>query len=161
MFLLFRFVFLTMIVACAWGKGAIISVFHDGGVGAGGTFLDRYPAKVKVNGRYVKAFPAAVHSSLVSSYKYKVLRVRHKSGTGYVHIVDECASGSCGSNHRKAKRSGRVLLDIHASAMRQLKLSYTLNNGEFQVVGKAPLKNVQSSVVSSDAKRGYLPNKWQ
>lgn len=152
-------VFLLASVAVA--KKALVSVFSDGGVGAGGTYLGMYPTKITVNGRRLPVYAAAVHSSMVSAYKYKVLRIRHGSKTGYVHIVDECASGSCHTNHAKARRKGGLLIDVHQKAMRHLGLKWTLQDASFTTVGKVSLNKIPGYIVSGEAKRGYLERKWK
>lgn len=142
-------------------KKALVSVYGDYNVGAGGTKLWKYPAIIRVNGKSVRVFPAAVHSSLVSSYKYKVLKIQHKSKTGYVHIVDECARGDCGSNSQKARRHDAILIDIHKSAMKRLGLSWTLQDARFRAVGTVRLNKLPRGLVSCEASKGYIPKKWK
>lgn len=156
-----KVLFLFLLTSVAVAKKALVSVFSDGGVGAGGTYLGMYPTKIPVQGRRIRVFPAAVHSSMVSAYKYKVLRIKHKSKTGYVHIVDECAHGSCHSNHAKARRKGGLLIDVHQSAMRQLGLKWTLQDASFTTVGKVSLNKIPGYIVSGEAKKGYLTRKWK
>lgn len=158
---MWKLIVFLMLIASATCKRALVSVFADYGVGAGGTYLWKYPASLRVNGRKVRVYPAAIHSSLVSNYKYKVLRIRHNKQRAYVHIVDECAHGSCHTNHKKARNSGGTLLDIHESAMKRLGLRWTLQRATYTTVGRVGLKKIPRGLVSNDARKGYLPKKWK
>jgi len=154
--------FLCLIfITGVYSEKALVSVYGDYGVGAGGTNLWKYPATIRVNGKSVQVFPAAIHSSLVSSYKYKVLKIRHKSKKGYVHIVDECARGDCRSNHKDARKKNAVLIDIHQSAIKRLGLSWTLQDARFQTVGRVRLNKLPRGIVAHGASKGYLPKKWK
>lgn len=153
--------FLVAIVHVCAARKTLVSVFSHYNVGAGGTNLWKYPAKISLNGRRVQVFPVAVHTSRVSSLKYKVLLMKHKSKKAYLHVVDECRSGDCRANNNKARRNGQVLLDVHKSAMKKLGLSWTLQKATFDVVGTVPIKKLPASIVSPDARKGYLPRLWK
>lgn len=141
---------------------ALVSVFAHYGVGAGGTYLWAYPSKVRVKGRQVRVYPVAVHTSLVPKYKYDIFQLRYNKRTIHVHVVDECASGDCKKNNRRAQRSNAVLIDLHQSAMNTLRMyKWTLYRMQFKKVGTVRRSKIPKRVLSPDGRKGYVPRRWK
>lgn len=146
-------------------KPALISLYSEYGVSASGASLWKYPAKMRMtNGRTVRVYPGAVHTDMVKKYKYRVLQLKHKNGRRiYVHITDECNKNSydCKKNHRKATKMNGLLIDLHRSGMKPLKMSgWSLYKMQFNKVGKIVPKRM-NKVLSYNGQKGYIPKKWK
>lgn len=145
-----------------YAQKALVSVFADYGVGAGGTYLWAYPSTVRIKGRQVRVYPVAVHTSLVSKYKYDIFRLKYKKRTIHVHVVDECASGDCKKNNRQARRSNAVLIDLHQSAMNALRMyKWSLYSMRFKKIGTLKRSKIPKRVLSPDGRKGYVPRRWK
>lgn len=143
-------------------KKALVSLYADYGVSAGGTYLWAYPGKMRVRGSWTRVFPVAVHTSMVKRYKYDVLQLRYKKRSIHVHVVDQCAAGDCSKNNRKAKKQGGILLDLHQSGMKRLRLPrWTLYTMRFTKVGTVRRQRIPSGLLSRDGKKNYVPALWK
>lgn len=144
------------------------SMYSDTGAAAGGVRLATYPFRVPIASKHkrVKVYPVAVYTDKVTSWKYKVLKVRNpaKNKFIYVHVVDECSSStsSCRSNKHKARASGKMLLDIHQRAWKALGIaeSYGLHSLKASRVGKVTRKQIPK-FLTSDGKKDYVPHLWK
>jgi len=162
------FVVVTSLVAKASAFSVLATMYSDGGESAGGAKLNAYPTTIKLGSRSVRVFPIAMYSDRITSWKYKVIKLRNKNNgrIAYGHVVDECASGSCHANRWLARKRGSVLVDVHKTMWRSLGLSkYGIHALEGQLAAhkRFTLKNSPGvrAVMSSDAKHNYLPNKWK
>jgi hypothetical protein len=151
---------LLSILANSLASRGLISVYNHYGESAGGAYLWKYPATMRMtNGKSVYVYPAAMYSDRVSKYKYAVFKIQIGKRAVHVHIVDECADGDCHANMRTARRRGGMLYDVHESAMSALKIGEDLYSARVTYVGKIPRKNM-GKVISSGGRKVYIPKKW-
>jgi hypothetical protein len=146
----------------------VLATMYRGRLGAGGTDLNKYPTKVAVGGKSVDVYPVAVYSDRVGKFKYNVLRLTNKKNgkVAYGHVTDECADGDCHDNKSLARKRGDVLVDIHSSMWKALKLdSFGIHNLRGSVVTRKRYTYKNSAgirrVTTKDGMRGYVPNKWK
>lgn len=152
--------------------------------GSSGAFFKKYPTTVKIGGKRRKIFPAAVHSSLVKKYRYKILEVGKFDGPRgkwpmkrtFVHVVDACASYPCPKNHKSASKNGALLLDIQYQGAKSLGLTKNTyktygssrNSGsrswyKTRVVGKMDRKEMLKANLYYKKKLfncNYVPSEW-
>lgn len=132
---------------------------------AGGAAMHKYPIKARVGGKKVTVYPAAVYSTRVKKFKYRVLRLHNPETRRriYVHIVDECdaSSSDCRRNFKRARRTGRELLDLHWTAWKPLNLKrFGLHRMQGKVIGTLPRSKIQQAL-TYDGKKGWVPKKWK
>ena len=144
----------------------ILASMYCGSSSSGGVDLSKYPIKQATlkTGKRVNVYPVAVLPGDVKKSKYRVLEIRHGKKKTYCHVVDTCGSGDCWSNKWKAKRLGRMLVDVHQSAWKPLGLSkFTLHKLDARWTRtKIDLKsNAIKQVITSDGRHGYVPPKWK
>jgi len=146
----------------------VLATMYRGSLGAAGTNLNQYPTRVNVNGRGVDVYPVAVYSDRVQRFKYKVIRLTNKKNgrIAYGHVTDECADGDCHDNKYKARKRGKVLIDLHSSMWKRLDLkSYDIHDLRGKFVGSTRYTYKNSPgikrVTTSDGRRGYVPYKWR
>jgi len=152
-----------------YGFRVLGSMYADGGESAGGAFLNKYPVHPYVNGvhKKVKIYPIAVYTDRVDHWKYSVMILKNPKTNQkiYGHVIDECwqGSSSCKKNRRLAKKSGRMLVDIHKSAWKALGLKsvglYHLKAGYVDTLSRK--NRVIHKVLSSDGKKGYVSKGWK
>jgi len=146
----------------------VLATMYRGRLGAGGTDLNKYPTKVALGSKTVDVYPVAVYSDRVGKFKYNVIRlVNKKNGkVAYGHVTDECADGDCQENTSLARKRGDVLVDIHSSMWRSLKLdSFGIHDlrGSLVTRKRYTYKNSPGirRVTTKDGLHGYVPNKWK
>lgn len=146
------------------------SMYSDGGESAGGAYLNKYPVRPYVNSlnKKVKIYPIAVYTDKVHDWKYTVMVLKNPKTKKKIfgHVVDECwrGSSSCKKNRRLARKSGRMLVDIHKSAWKALGLkSFGLHNLKAGYVDVLSRKNrvIRNTVLSQDGKKGYVAKGWK
>ena len=147
-------------------RPALVSVYSDWGTAASGSLLYKYPTRLCMqNKRCLKVYPAAVHTDVVRQHRYKVFRLRNPktSKSIFVHVTDECSktSSSCKTNHRKAKKMGGLLIDLHQMGMKPLGMkAWSLYKMQFKEMGKiVPTK--MKPVLSYNGKKRYVPCSWK
>ena len=162
----FVFVFLLITTRVVLGGKALVSQFNDGGVAASGSILSKYPANLCMERkRCLHVYPAAVHSSMVRRFRFKVLELQNPKSSRriFVHITDECdkKTSSCAHNNKKANGMGGLLIDVHQMAMKPLGLkSWTLYRMRYRDMGKIPPGNMMK-VLSYEGKKRYVPSAWK
>ena len=155
-------------VSQAAAFNVLATMYADNSVAAGGAKLSDYPTRVKLDARAVNVFPIAMYSDRISTYKYRIVKLRNKKNgrIAYGHVVDECASGDCHKNKWLARKKGAVLIDVHKSMWRALGMTkYGIHALEGHVASKKryTFKNSPGirQVTSSEGKHNYLPPKWK
>lgn len=149
-----------------FGNTALVSVYGDWGVSASGSLLHKYPIRLCMeNKRCLRVYPAAVHTDMVKRHRYKVFQLQNPktSKSIFVHITDECSKNthSCSTNHRKAKRVGGLLIDLHQMGMKALGMkAWSLYKMKYNEMGKV-VPQKMSSVLSYDGKKRYVPCSWK
>lgn len=156
---------LFLVVVSTESKPALVSVYSEYGTSASGSLLWKYPARMRMtNGRSVRVYPAAVHTDMVKKYRYSVLQLKNRNGRRiYVHITDECNKRSydCKKNHKKAKNMNGLLIDLHRSGMKPLKMrGWSLYRMQFKKIGKIVPKRM-NTVLSYNGKKNYIPKNWK
>lgn len=145
------------------------SMYADTGESAGGAILNKYPVRPYVDGvhKKVKIYPIAVYTDRVHRWKYNIMILKNPKTKQkiYGHVIDECwqGSSSCKKNKRLARKSGRMLVDIHKSAWKALGLkSFGLHHLKAGYVDTLSRKNKAiRKVLSSDGKKGYVAKGWK
>ena len=145
-----------------------IATMYRGTLGAAGTRLEQYPARVKLGSKSVLVYPVAVYTDRVNTFKYKVIRLENKDSgkTIYGHVTDECADGDCHENKSLAHRQGKVLIDVHQTAWEKLGLnSFGIHELDARVASgkRFSYKNSPGirKLTTKAARRGWVPNKWK
>jgi hypothetical protein len=157
---------LFVTVHVAFGGTALVSQFNEWGATASGSLLHKYPAKLCLErSSCLRVYPAAVHTNMVRKFRYKVLLLKNPktSKSLFVHITDECDknTSSCARNHKKAKRMGGLLIDLHQTGMKPLGIrSWSLYKMKYRTVGRIP-PNKMERVLSYDGKKRYVPSAWK
>lgn len=163
---IFALLYLILGRNVAFGGRALVSQFNDWGETASGSLLHKYPAVLCMErNRCVRVYPAAVHTDLVRKFRYKVLKIRNPktSKSVYVHVTDECNknTSSCSQNHKKAKRMGGLLIDLHTMGMKPLGIKkMSLYKMQYREMGRITPTNMKS-VLSQDGKKRYVPRPWK
>lgn len=138
----------------------------DNGIGAGGVNLFKFPYRLRINNKFGTRliYPVAVPTKDVRYYKYKILQIQNGSKTVFAQVVDECASGDCASNTKKAQSRGAKLIDIHKTMFSAI--GVPRGDGEMmmkaRIVSSGGKRDAQmSSVLTSDGKRGWVQSHWK
>ena len=144
----------------------ILASMYSGSSSSGGVDLSKYPIKQATlkNGKRVNLYPVAVLPGDVKKSKYRVLEIRHGKKKAYCHVVDTCGSGDCWTNKWKAKRLGRMLVDVHQSAWKPLGLGkFTLHRLDAKWTRTKIDRNSKAikQVITSDGKHDYVPPRWK
>ena len=163
----FAIVFILLIIyvdICA--SVPILASMYYGSSSAGGVNLSKYPIKrvTLMSGKTVNLFPIAVLPGDVQKTKYRVLEIRHGKKKVYGHIVDTCGDGDCWVNKWKAKKMGRMLVDIHETAWAPLGLKeFSLHKlrAKWTRTRVDRKSKVIKQVLTSDGRHGYVPTGWK
>lgn len=162
-FLLTCLAWVNVVLSLAHGFPVLGSMYADTGAAAGGLKLGAYPVRLQIGCRRMTLYPVAVYTDKVQQWKYSILKIRYKKRSIYAHVVDECSSStsSCRENKAKARGSGRMLIDIHQRAWKQLGIdaTYGLHILEAKKIGKAGRKQLQK-YLTDDGKQDYVPKQW-
>ena len=144
-----------------------LATMYSGTLGAAGTRLEQYPARVKLGSKSVEVYPIAVYTDRVNTYKYKIIRLKNKKNGKkiYGHVTDECADGDCHKNKSLARRQGKVLIDVHRTAWKKLGLkSFGIHSLDARVASgkRFSYKNSPGirKLTTKVARRGWVPKKW-
>lgn len=148
----------------------LASMYSDYGESSGGTLLWKYPQRgvylPKVD-KKVTIYPVAIYSDRVQYWKYRVLVLKNPKSNKriFAHVVDECPrdSSSCRENKQKARKTGRILVDVHRSAWKALGLKrYKLHKLQAKYINTISRKNGSiKPVLSRDGIKGYVPTPWK
>jgi len=146
----------------------VLATMYRGSIAAGGARLNSYPTSIKTSYGTVPVYPVAVYTDRVRDLKYKIIKLKNKSNgaTAYGHIIDECADGDCSDNKHKARKSGKILVDVHSSMWKALKLKkYGIHNlsGSFLRNRRYTYKNSPGvkRVMTKEGLKGNVPNIWK
>lgn len=159
-----------MLVTSVAGFSVLGSMYDDSGESAGGASLWAYPIKgvyLPKAGKKATLYPVAVYSDKVGFWKYRVISIRNPATKKRIfgHVIDECSknASSCRKNKRIARKTGRVLVDIHQSAWKALGLKrYGLYKLEARYVNTISRKNkAMKSVLTAGGRHGYVPSPWK
>jgi len=126
--------------------------------------LFRFPYSRRINDKFGTRtiYPVAVPTEDVGYYKYAILEIKNGKKRMFAQVVDECADGDCPKNLRDAKKQGRKLIDIHATAFKTIGASDGLKKMKARVISRTghTRDSQMKSVLTSDGRRGWVKSNW-